>query len=206
MEINQQLLDACSTQAGYGPMAMQTLSSAFNIRDPRIPVFIHGVMGLTGEINEYRQARRKDDVVNMLEELGDATWFAAALNSAFGFPAEAAEVAEPDFYSTDELVEALDEVSHELQNSIKRLLFYPNYVLNESEFQHQLCLVMGLLDALAVRHGSTSERVRAGNLVKLMGKGSRYEGAFSDVAALVRDLGRERGILESVFGLNQPNE
>ncbi len=206
------LLAEVSNFGTYAALAVRTKSPNFNYGAPGTIDILHAAIGLTGEVRELRDALdvtdQPTDTVNALEEAGDMYWYCGVIYRALTEQAPKLldlvyiQTQLPAAYRTSRLVEVVDKAAHVLQNQVKRCLFY-----NSSQdgfkplaWEPVAAALFGtLLPALAelVKGlGSTPEEVCAANLLKLGGPGGRFAGAFTDVAALQRNLTQERAILD----------
>ncbi len=213
------LLAEVSDFGTYASLAVRTKSPNFNYGAPGTIDILHAVIGLTGEVRELRDALdvtdQPADTVNALEEAGDMYWYCGVIYRALVEQAPELlnqvypSVVLPPAYRTSRLVEVVDKAAHVLQNQVKRCLFYNSSqdgFIALSLAPVATILLSTLLPALAelVKGlGSTPEEVCATNILKLGGPGGRFAGAFSDVAALQRNLGQERAILDR--NLNSSN-
>lgn len=208
----------------YSQLAVRTKSPHFNYGFEGTVDVLHAAIGLTGEVRELRDALAgpdgAPDVVNALEEVGDMYWFTGVLQAVLrkaGLVQDTTDIEEADLnalppaFMVNRLVEVLDKACHELQNHVKRTLYY----VDPSEGFRSLDLVLvrelllrKILPALSrITSGldGTPAQVRAANLLKLGGPGGRFADKFSDVAALQRNLDQERSILEQNLGENNGN-
>lgn len=217
MEPTTDLLLVCASLEDYAPLAWRTASPNFNLYGSQTEGSaaldalrvsyassinfvdaLHAGLGLSGELRELREGVVRGDAVNVLEELGDAYWYAALIyryvgQSAVGtaqlgitFSPMLTSLAPLDMDAA-QLFEALETEAHSYQDVIKGIVFYGKSPDWPSQVQQLRRLVDGL-DRLSRAFGSIPARTRAANLQKLR---CRYPDVYSDLDSQRRDLTAE---------------
>ena len=160
---------------------------------------IHASFGLTGEIRELRDAIQKKDFVNALEEVGDAYWYVALAHHWLPeVNKQKTRMNSPMEPISEELAVAVDQLdctAHQLQNQVKRALFYRKSP-TKGELVMLLFTLLHQLDAIVLALGAEPAHVRATNIEKLR---LRYPAQYSDLAAVERNLVVEANLLVTAF-------
>lgn len=179
----------------YIKCALRTESDKFCI-DMVSPRIIHAAAGIVTEAGELLEAvtRKRIDKINIIEELGDITWYSALMMDALGLAFDdlgnitnvrvryvAIEVA------SDICIEAC-----RIQDVIKRGLFYGE--IDYDRIRIGLRSIYAILNAIAVCEGATLSHIWNANIKKLKG---RYPDKFDVNRSLDRDINTERDAIES---------
>lgn len=175
------------------------------IDEPTIRL-LHAVMGLSSELAEIQCALDSTslegviDYVNLREEAGDLSWYAAIAIHVLGFDPEEiwpfADDAENTLFSSVESIKNMQESMVTevglLQDILKRTLFYGKPFETDT-VKDALIGLCSAISSLSFACGANGAQVKTTNIAKLR---SRYGDKFTEVAALHRDLKTERSILE----------
>lgn len=182
----------------YLELSEKTMSKEFFSDDKKDQFLLHAVMGILTEVEELIQNSRNPDSVNLLEEVGDITWYLAILGRELELPSSQLT---PHSHNLS-LIESLSPNTHlmnivehscGLLDFLKKKLFY-NKTINETDFRlRAVCLVNSVAAYLYVNNLDPS-KVFEINIAKLK---ARYGEKFSTERAINRDLETEREILES---------
>ena len=175
--------------------------------DDKMIRLLHAGLGLSSELSELSLAHPlsfsgNTDWVNIAEECGDLTWYAAIAVNVLGFDHEEISLPESQIHNSglklhstysfeDCLLTAVYSIG-EYNDLLKKHLFYgKEFDTQRIKFKlQQLCMAIAGLCFVA---GTTIEEVRQTNINKLR---ARYGEKFTEAAALNRDLETERKILE----------
>jgi hypothetical protein len=191
----------------YVHWANQTLSLKFSTQNVS-DVTLHGAIGIAteaGEILEAVYGKYEVDAYNLKEELGDLMWYIACVARDNGLDLEALikeGLGMADRCMKFDLISSVALISTEsgqLLDILKKSLFYKeNGDVNTSSQAQAIgdCLVsiLGAIHRICCKHGwSLKDEVCLVNIKKLA---KRYGKEFSSDAALKRNLGGERDILE----------
>ncbi len=154
----------------------------------------HMVIGMSSELNELDDAIRKEDLVNIEEEVADIMWYAA--NEAT--LAKISIVAQLDlgtFYYTD-LVHAISDYN----DLLKKFIVYGREILEHARAEKLQKIVTICYNFSGMMIGSKIAfttidlpKALSRNIAKLE---ARYPDKFTDEAANNRDLDKERKALE----------
>lgn len=153
---------------------------------------IHFVLGVSSEVlHELNMALRKEDKVNIGEELGDANWFLSQYANNW-------DLVTPDNYNIDltpeqahDLILMLLMNIGEMLNLDKGALVYNKEVSKESR-QELLDDVWAALELIALGLDLDSNKIRATNINKLK---ARFGDKFDEYKAKNRDLTKELEVL-----------
>ena len=194
----------------YESLAKRTLKEL-----PRLKHIEHMVMGMSGELGEIVDAYKKYlvygkplDKVNIIEEVGDFTWYAILLGFVYNIKPEDIEIYFFQEYSiTVELLKGTNEdenlpvfllgASSNINEVCFRLLSLEEYESGPEKIEivnNYLKLLWKVVTSLIVMLDINIEQVFEANIAKLA---ARYGDKYSDLAAITRDLDKERKILES---------
>ena len=194
----------------YESLAKRTLKEL-----PRLKHIEHMVMGMSGELGEIVDAYKKYlvygkplDKVNIIEEVGDFTWYAILLGFVYNIKPEDIEIYFFLEYSrTVELLKGTNEdenlpvfllgASSNINEVCFRLLALEEYESGPEKIEivnNYLKLLWKVVTSLIVMLDINIEQVFEANIAKLA---ARYGDKYSDLAAITRDLDKERKILES---------
>lgn len=192
----------------YAPLARRTLKEL-----PREQHFVHMALGLAGEIGEFIDAVKKHviygkplDTVNLTEETGDDFWyggnllpelgvdplvFQRAIDSGHVAGTKLALKPETDAWAKAKLLLQLNlgvaGVASTLANEPNR------FETGSSDAALAIESIGGILGTLCGLFLLDPALAMDLNIAKLV---KRYGDKYSDVAALNRDLGAERAVLE----------
>lgn len=152
---------------------------------------LHAVLGLAGELSEFREALESNDTTNLLEELGDFFWYLAIieniLNLEFG---ENDNTLLTEGSSTD-LLNDLEYYICSMVDSLKRQIFYGALGKDWIYLGYQTFII---LRTLCKMFNSSVEEVKTKNIAKLK---ARYGDKFSEDRAINRDLANEKEVLNN---------
>lgn len=191
----------------YAPLARRTLKEL-----PRDHHFIHMGLGLCGEVGEFIDAVKKSviygkalDLTNLCEETGDDFWYTANLLTELGVSAEVLQRAIDKGYVTGRTAAAGTPDPFEQCRILLQLNFNVATIamglankpeMYESGGSHAVQVIEALgntFGALCGLYGLDPAQAMDLNIKKLA---KRYGDKYSDLAALNRDTGAERRVLE----------
>jgi len=138
---------------------------------------LHSIIGASTELDEYLKAIENNDRINALEELGDMLWYAAILHDEVNFNLPVEEVNEFPSYALD---------------LVKKTLFYGKELSRDDAKRFGTELVGFAVTKIRFL-GGDEEVVMDTNIRKLK---ARYGDKFSEERSIVRNLEKEREILE----------
>jgi hypothetical protein len=157
----------------------------------------HMLIGMFSEFNELADALGRRDKVNILEELGDFSWYVVNHADLRGFTLVLKDSAIEPYTIKDLLYH-----SSQLANTIKRTVIYGKteenlLSLEGASLQHVFDCLCNFRDVEGTGIYDIKDAWRR-NINKLTkGKNARYkDGKYSDEAALNRDEAAERKELE----------
>lgn len=168
--------------------------------------FVHGAIGLTTEIPELAKAVEKNDLINIKEELGDLSWYAArvddlllALDCDLEFDETDIEYIEQILaigIDTKSLYTDLVEVVNDgIMDIAKRAMFY-NTQYTVSKLLISAIELHIIIYLYCHYYNLDIQDVRDTNTRKLADKAAgRYKKGFSTEAAVNRDLNAEKELL-----------
>jgi len=173
----------------YLELSEKTMSKEFFSDDKKDQFLLHAVMGVLTEVEELIQNDKKEnpDSVNLLEEVGDITWYLAILGREVGVNWR--HVYSPN---EDHLLNIV-EYSCSLLDFLKKKLFY-NKPINEESFSQKTQMLFDSVSCYLSANSLDPSKVFEINIAKLK---ARYGEKFSTERAINRDLETEREILES---------
>jgi len=178
----------------YTPLALVTVDRGTWQHDVE-----HAVLGMITEAAELADVEKRRmaygkpiDRINVIEEVGDCLWYVNLLCTAVGYPLRPYQIRGcRDFFgevstlaSTAAACAATLEVAGETltwDQRVELLTLVEGYI--------------GALGLIAERFDVTLEEAAGVNIAKLQ---KRYPDGFTAHAALNRNLGAERSVLESV--------
>ena len=178
--------------------AMRTnsdLTGSFQIS----PDVIHAVLGIVTEVEEFAHSIIQKDVTNMVEEYGDALWFAALYNHATGATVDL-ELDTDDFNRRPEESVAVMLDSLKAAFAYGRSKLYSKEELINGIIPEQISHILRLM-GVAVANGTRRtypeviEKAQAAVIAKLK---ARYPEKFSQRAATERNLENEREVLDGI--------
>ncbi|WCD44184.1 putative nucleotide pyrophosphohydrolase [Xylophilus phage Lumi] len=153
---------------------------------------MHGLVGMTSEINEFLDAKTRK---NLVEELGDIKFYLEAARLHAG-PKPAAEDSFNEqfgfvFTSIQNMsMELVRQISVAMDVLKKPWAYGAKRELDSAKMHETLDTIDATLNTIYQAFGLTKYEVEFGNMVKLLGtpemKGRYHEGAYSDEQALAR--------------------
>lgn len=177
----------------YAPLALRTAKSL-----PHDLQVQHAQLGMVTEVGELGDAIKKHfiygkpfDKVNALEEIGDFCWYLNLYCDQEAIHARKLDerLASIDFKGGSEFSDVALMLG---LAGVTGALMMPQS-LEETTTITMVELATEILALLACRWGSTLQACLDVNIKKLA---ARYGDKYSDAAALIRDLGAERKVLE----------
>jgi hypothetical protein len=232
METISELLAICANFEDYAALAWRTASPNFILYPGRASATealaeirvshassinfidaLHTALGLSGELRELREAVASGDVVNVLEEIGDAYWYLALMyrhlrqclairETLLTNPIPVMGLLTQNHTDGAALFEALESEAHAYQDAVKGVVFYakaPEWASQVVRFRR----LLDGLDRLSRAFGSDPARTRAANLQKLR---LRYPESYTDLGAQRRDQAAELNQLRlDLSAFNSPN-
>ena len=184
----------------YNVNAERTLSNGFHIQ-PKGYKLLHGAIGIVTETGEIKEALSsiRIDVVNITEEIGDILWYLSIFSREYNYSFEP-EVVKTNFgyVGIDHLVEDMMIHAAILLDYYKKLCFYNRPI--ELDSHSNLCHTIFSMTVQACDFFNADIReVRKTNISKLR---ARFPDKFTEELANIRDLGKERKVLEGENGDN----
>lgn len=170
----------------YKQLSERTLSDLFFVDDPVTRNLLHGSIGIVTEMGELNDAMKKEDVVNVGEELADIMWYVSIFDRHFGI--ERPELSVP-MSVDDEFFKA----AADLMNVFKAKIFYDR-PWEDSKIINLVNFIQANIDSLCTHYELDISKLRAQNIEKLQ---ARFPDKFTTHAANNRNLEVERAILES---------
>lgn len=155
---------------------------------------LHAVIGIMTETNELEEAVKKNDVVNIKEEIGDIWWYAALIirrkpilkNEDIE---EYVYVAEDDVV-IDKMFEMMYNHIANMQDAIKRIVFYgAEFEEYYPIVEENLKPILKFVNKLAYMKGFLLSEIWDANYRKLNKK--RFKNGFSGEDALNRNVDEE---------------
>lgn len=175
----------------YKELSEKTLSLQFHCEEKKTELLLHATMGILTEVEELLDNHLiEKDEVNILEEVGDVTWYFAIIGREYNldFP--------ENTIVTDDPMKTLISVikySCQLLDMLKKKLYY-NKPLDDDKFVEVSLLLMSLTKSYMQYFSIDIEGSFQTNINKLK---ARYGDKFSSDRAINRDLVTERKILEN---------
>lgn len=168
---------------------------------------LHAAIGLSTEIAELIEGVKKQDDVNVKEEIGDCMWYiATAANCLFEEKSHLIQI--KIIKSHDEMkrlsespINCLDnlvQLSSSILDDMKKVIFYGKREINQDfidKIENKLSEVTEYLYTLAAYYNITLSDCCITNINKL--QGVRYQNGFTATDAENRDLNKEEAILKS---------
>lgn len=163
--------------------------------DPQTTDLLHCAIGIVTEAGELCLAINIDnsiDKINILEEVGDVTWYSFNLARLINWtPHLRLDVASID--NIERAVDLLQIAASELMDHFKRGIYYHKGLDNE-HIAKKLHEIHGILESICVYYNISFEKCLQANIDKLA---KRYPGNFfTPDAAINRDTDAERKELE----------
>jgi NTP pyrophosphatase (non-canonical NTP hydrolase) len=175
----------------YKELSEKTLSTQFHCDEKRIELLLHAVMGILTETEELLDNHLiKIDETNILEEIGDVTWYLAIIGREYNmdFPTDLPLSNEDPM----KIVISIIKQTCKLLDMLKKKLYY-NKPINDESFKQISTLVMILTQSYMNYYSIDIKGSFNINIAKLK---ARYGDKFSSDKAINRDLETERKILE----------
>jgi hypothetical protein len=203
MDSREYVNNVLITESKEFAVVANRLSEVRNIR------LIHASAGVSSEISELVELASSEDVldrVNLMEECGDILWYVGIAADALGATDRICQRADfvsglidlPDNELVNEIFKTQAALSVRAGNiadlAIKKFVFYGKPFDAELLIK-EFSAVHSLVDYLLTMAGLTLEQARERNIAKLK---KRYGAKFTEAAALNRDLGSERKVLENL--------
>jgi hypothetical protein len=149
----------------------------------------HMVMGMCTELPELEDALRKQDNVNVGEELADIYWYIANYGSLRGYNLELFKPMEAGAIGVEKLYYDIAT----LQDIVKKYIAYDKAINIEEERELLRGIVENINHFFIYKRLNRDEFLQK-NIDKLK---ARYPEKFTEHDAVNRDLDKERKILES---------
>lgn len=180
----------------YLELSEKTLSREFHCEE-KDELLLHATMGILTEIEElldnYILPEKRDvvlDPVNILEEVGDVTWYLAIIGRIYNIefpPYQSMQKSDPLG-----LIVTITKNTLKLLDMMKKKLYY-NKPINDSLFIQHTQVIMVLIMEYMTYYNINIEDSFDINISKLK---KRYGEKFTSERAINRDLEAERNILE----------
>lgn len=176
----------------YLDLSEKTLSYEFHVDEKKIELLLHATMGILTEVEELLDNHiGKEDPTNILEEIGDVTWYIAIIAREYNLDLpENLPLSNKD---PMKIVISIIKNTSKLLDALKKKIFY-NKEINEESFKQTTIIIMILVQSYMNHFNIDIEKSFDINIKKLK---SRYGEKFSSEKAINRDLETEREILES---------
>ena len=176
----------------YLELSEKTLSNEFHIEDKKYEYLLHATIGILTEVEELLDNHLGEvDSVNVLEEVGDITWYLAIIGREYNINLpESLPLSNED---PMKIVLSIVKQTCKLLDFLKKKIYY-NKPINEDEFKQTTLVIMILLQSYMNHFKIDIKNSFDININKLK---SRYGDKFSSDKAINRDLDLEREILES---------
>ncbi len=201
MTFTQYVPLALRTESPKNPFAAHIDTLGLNFR------LFHGIEGLNTEVVEILEAydkadeeNTKIDVVNLSEEVGDLFWYLAIMANVLGLEKEIQEMDDDKVFKEINIDIAplkLSILSGQMLDMTKKTMFYhKDFDIDKLKglYFKMYSQTVNYLDNLGKRDSwITRENTREINIEKLL---VRFPDKFTDVDAEIRDLVKERKILE----------
>ena len=179
----------------YQALALRTESfvSLIELDQSRV---LHGLLGMTSEISELQGAVDNKDSVNIAEEIGDLMWYVALTCDALGMDM-APMLNDPEILTIDH--DGIEDLFRnfliwnlaEITDQVKKQIYYGKSLDRDEAQGHLQTIVSAVIYMLP--SDIPLSRVLLRNINKLK---ERYPDGFTAQDALIRDLDRERLMLE----------
>lgn len=176
----------------YLELSEKTLSDEFHIDDKKYEYLLHATIGILTEVEELLDNHLGEvDSVNVLEEVGDITWYLAIIGREYNINLpESLPLSNED---PMKIVLSIVKQTCKLLDYLKKKIYY-NKPINDDEFKQTTLVIMILLQSYMNHFKIDIKDSFDTNINKLR---SRYGDKFSSDKAINRDLDLEREILES---------
>lgn len=180
----------------YLEISEKTLSTEFHC-GYKVEKLLHGVIGILTETEEILDNYAEDkvlDPVNVLEEIGDVTWYLAILGREFNleFPSL---VFKTKNENPEKVIIMIIKESLKLLDILKKKIYY-NREIDFDKFISITKVIMMNISDYANCYDIDIQKSFEKNIDKLMGDKGRYKNVFSSEMANNRNLENERQILE----------
>jgi NTP pyrophosphatase (non-canonical NTP hydrolase) len=184
----------------YLELSEKTMSKEFFSEEKRDQYLLHAVIGVLTEVEELIQNSNseKPDLTNLLEEVGDITWYLAII----GREMDINWFGENTYQPMSNLIKSIPPTTHlmsivehscGLLDFLKKKLYY-NKPIDDVSFRFRACCLFHSVAAYLIVNNLDPSKVFEVNISKLK---ARYGEKFSTERAINRDLETEREILES---------
>lgn len=175
----------------YKESSEKTLSLQFHCDEKKVELLLHSVMGILTETEELLDNHfiQKDET-NILEEVGDITWYLAIIGREYNLEFESHTT-----LSNEEPINIIISIikqSLKLLDALKKKIFY-NKKIDDESFKEIFREIMNLTMIYMNHHSIDLEKAFDVNIAKLK---SRYGDKFTSDRAINRDTEIERKILE----------
>jgi hypothetical protein len=174
----------------YKILSEKTLSTQFNC-ETREQLLLHAVMGILTELDELTDW--DGDEINKKEEVADAFWYVAILdrelNLGFKIPQPSDNLLQ---LKNQKFILDLYKQSCQLLDILKKKLYY-NKSIDLEKFVYYSKNIFETLNLFCQFNNIDVSQILDTNISKLK---ARYGDKFSSEKAIVRDLEKERQILE----------
>lgn len=177
----------------YLEMSEKTLSTEFHCSEKEERL-LHGTIGILTELEELMDnhlENKKLDIINVVEEISDITWYLAILGREFNIPFKSSEIIEREENSMNIILNLVKNTC-KILDMIKKKLFY-NKIIDDSQFISITKSIMESVSIYANIYDIDIEKAFDVNIEKLR---SRYGDKFSSHNAINRNIKEERNILE----------
>ena len=174
----------------YKVLSEKTLSTQFNC-DVREQLLLHAVMGILTELDELTDW--DGDEVNKKEEIADAFWYVAILDRELNLNFQISDNSENLLQlKNQKFILDLYKQSCNLLDILKKKLYY-NKPIDLEKFVYYSNQIFMTLNLFCQFNDINVSNILDTNISKLK---ARYGEKFSSEKAIVRDLEKERQILE----------
>jgi NTP pyrophosphatase (non-canonical NTP hydrolase) len=180
----------------YLELSEKTLSTQFHC-EQKEELLLHAVMGILTEVEEILdnyittdESQAKFDPVNILEEIGDITWYIAIIGRMYNLSLPGK--IESKFSKPFDIVLQINKYGLKLLDMLKKKLYY-NKPINDELFLDYTQIINALILEYMAYYKIDIEGSFDVNIAKLK---ARYGEKFSSERAINRDLETERNILE----------
>lgn len=180
----------------YLELSEKTLSTQFHC-EQKEELLLHAVMGILTEVEEVLDnyisqdnTQVNLDPVNILEEIGDITWYLAIIGRMYNLSLPGK--VESKFSKPLDIVLQINKFSLKLLDMLKKKLYYNKPINDELFVEYTQMISVLILEYMAYYKINIEESFDI-NIAKLK---ARYGEKFSSERAINRDLETERNILE----------
>lgn len=176
----------------YKELAEKTLSTQFH-SDPQMEKILHASLGLATEIEELLvNYSDKMDTTNVLEEIGDLTWYLSIFYREYPEIENVKVAATMEAKPPQDLIMSMLKGILQIQDLIKKKLYY-NKTINQDSMNTLVAVIDMYIRMYLNLYNLKIEDVWERNIAKLK---ARYGDKFSSDRAINRNLETERTILE----------